>query len=137
VNLAQRDLDTGAYRQRVDQYPRPNGTALQEISVASAVDAGLALWGPDLFAYLLGAGVNLPLAQWRLDEVLKDQLTRARLRTVQDLAAQFENNPPAARAWVRRRNPELGARPAEVIRRGTEDDLQQVRELAERQVRKA
>ncbi len=100
--------------------------------MASAVDAGLALWGPDLFAYLLGAGVNLPLAQWRLDEVLKDHLTRARLRTVQDLAAQFENNPPAARAWVRRRNPELGARPAEVIRRGTEDDLQQVRELAER-----
>jgi Protein of unknown function (DUF2384) len=121
----------------VDGFSRPRGGALDEITTAQAVDECLAFWGPDLFAYLLGAGVDRPLAEWQLDAALvTDEIVRARLWAVHDLARLFEN-PPAARAWVRARNPELGGyRPADVLRLGPPDDLLRVRELAERELRK-
>ncbi len=113
---------------------RPDdSTGVDEVTTPSVIDECLRAWGPDLFAYLLGAGAETPLAAWRLDRALADRTTRARLGAAHAVYQSFDN-PQAARAWVRRRNPELGNRPpAELIRAGTADDLLQVRDAVERQ----
>jgi hypothetical protein len=120
----------------MNPHPRLTGAALEESTAVSAADQSRSDWGPELFAYLLGAGADGPLAEWQLDSALEQPDTRARLHAIHDLARLFAK-PSSGRAWVRTRNAELGARPADVIRGGTEDDLQRIRELAERQIRKA
>jgi hypothetical protein len=120
----------------VRSHRASGGTAVEEITAPAVIDECLRTWLPDLFAYLLGAGVTRPLASWRLEAALTDRRTRAALRVALELARLFDD-PPAARAWARRRNPELsGLPPADVIRLGTEDEMLRVRDLAERELQK-
>jgi hypothetical protein len=105
-------------------------------SVSSMIRACRAAWGEDLFAYLLGAGLNGPLAGWKADARSLDAGTLARLRASFDLQRLFPDT-GRARAWIRNRHPELGnLSPARLIRRGSSDGLTRVLELAERESRK-
>jgi hypothetical protein len=95
-----------------------------------------AAWGDDLLAFLLGAGLNGPLAGWRPDARSLDQRALDRLRVSFDLQRLFPDT-GRARAWIRNRNPELGnASPARLIRRGSSEGMTAVLELAEREARK-
>jgi hypothetical protein len=95
-----------------------------------------AAWGDDLFAFLLGAGLNGPLAGWRPDPRSLDPGTLARLRASFDLQRLFPDT-SRARAWIRNRHPELGnSSPARLIRRGSSDGMTAVLELAEREASK-
>ena len=96
------------------------------------LDAAEQVWGPDLLAYLLGAGLDAPLAGWSADAAIQDPATRTRLRLVLEVQRLFDLG-SVARAWARDLHPALGFRsPASVIRTGDEDERRMVLELAER-----
>jgi hypothetical protein len=97
-----------------------------------ALDAAEQVWSPDLLAYLLGAGLDAPLAGWSADAAIQDPATRTRLRCVLEVQRLFDLG-SVARAWVRDLHPALGFRsPASVIRTGDQDERRMVLELAER-----
>lgn len=129
------------YGQYVDDYSgQPagagGGVAVRDIATGAVIDECVSIWGVDLLAYLLGAGLSGPLAQWRRDTAVDDPDGRSRLRAAHEVAILFDS-PPTARAWVRRPNFELAGRcPADVIRTGGEEELRRLVELADRQVRK-
>jgi hypothetical protein len=122
----------------VDDYARRSGTAVDEVAdLRSLVDECLWVCGPNLLAYLLGAGVDSRLADWRLETALSDPRALARLRTIHELLRLF-GDPRVARGWLRNLNPDLDYRsPARLVRLGTEDDLNRVTDLAERQADKS
>ncbi len=96
-----------------------------------AVDECVSAWGSDLLAYLLGAGLDGPLAEWRLDAAVDEPSGNTRLWAAFELARLFSGT-AAARAWVRQHRVQLsGLRPADVIRKGNEEDIRHVLELAE------
>ncbi|MEV4513660.1 hypothetical protein AB0K00_32410 [Dactylosporangium sp. NPDC049525] len=97
-----------------------------------ALDAAEQVWGPDLLAYLLGAGLDAPLAGWSADVAVQDPGTRTRLHCVLAVQRLFDLG-SVARAWARDLHPALGFRsPASVIRTGDPDERRMVLELAER-----
>jgi hypothetical protein len=83
-------------------------------------DECVAAYGPDLVAYLLGAGDdNRPLRTWRLAEAAASRVGELRLRAAHVVLAQFKD-PEHARAWLRRPNTDLGRQPpAAVLRAAT------------------
>jgi hypothetical protein len=83
-------------------------------------DECVAGYGPDLVAYLLGAGDgNRPLRTWRLAEAAATRVGELRLRAAHAVLAQFKD-PEHARAWLRRPNPDLGRQaPAAILRTAT------------------
>jgi hypothetical protein len=94
------------------------------------------VWGIDLLAYLLGAGVDEPLADWRVESAIDEPGTAARLRTVVAVQRCFEDA-GTARAWARNIHPGLGFQsPATIIRTGTDAELLAVQELADRESQK-
>lgn len=96
------------------------------------LDAAEQVWGPDLLAYLLGAGLHAPLAGWSAERAVLDPATRARLQCVLDVQRLFDLG-SVARAWARDLHPALGFRsPASVIRSGDAEERRAVLELAER-----
>jgi hypothetical protein len=105
---------------------------LDVVEALAALDAAEHVWSPDLLAYLLGAGLDAPLAGWSAEIALQDPGTRARLRCVLDVQRLFDLG-SVARAWARDLHPALGFRsPASVIRTGDEEERRTVLELAER-----
>jgi hypothetical protein len=97
------------------------GTATSEEPALTEVrDECVAAFGPDLVAYLLGAGSNgRPLRTWRLAEAAATRIGELRLRAAHVVLAQFKD-PEHARAWLRRPNPDLGRQPpADVLRTAT------------------
>lgn len=113
----------------------PAATDVDDLTLSGALDALDAaeqVWGPDLLAYLLGAGLDAPLAGWSADAAIQDPATRTRLRLVLEVQRLFDLG-SVARAWVRDLHPALGFRsPASVIRTGDPDEHRMVLELAER-----
>src|SRR5262245_36401923 len=98
-----------AYRRAVSLDERGTGTVLAEVDVPPRLlDECVEGWGMELLAYLLGAGAEAPLAQWRLARALDDQRTRVRLLALHDLLELF-GDARVARAWVRGIRPELEA----------------------------
>jgi hypothetical protein len=97
------------------------GVATSEQPALTAVrDECVAALGPDLVAYLLGAGsADRPLRSWRLGEAVATRIGELRLRAAHAVLSQFKD-PEHARAWLRRPNPDLGQRPpATVLRTAT------------------
>ncbi|MFC4037169.1 hypothetical protein ACFO1B_01925 [Dactylosporangium siamense] len=96
------------------------------------LDTAEQVWGPDLLAYLLGAGLDAPLAGWSAEVALRDPGVRTRLDCALEVQRLFDLG-SVARAWARDLHPALGFRsPASVIRTGEEDERRMVLELAER-----
>lgn len=96
------------------------------------LDTAEQVWGPDLLAYLLGAGLDAPLAGWSAETALQDPAVRTRLHCVLEVQRLFDLG-SVARAWARDLHPALGFRsPASVIRTGDEHERRTVLELAER-----
>jgi hypothetical protein len=99
----------------------PAGLDLTE-PVALVLEECAVGYGRDLLAYLLGAGAETPLADWRLDE---DALAGSwdRLRAAYHVL-QAVKEPRRARAWMRRSSPLLGGRTfAWAVRTGDPDLL--------------
>ena len=80
------------------------GTATSaEPALTEVRDECVAALGPDLVAYLLGAGSDSrPLRTWRLAEAAATRVGELRLRAAHVVIAQFKD-PEHARAWLRRR----------------------------------
>jgi hypothetical protein len=110
----------------------PATAADSAVEDLALLDAAEQVWGPDLLAYLLGAGLHAPLAGWSAETALRDPQTRLRLLEVLEVQRLFDLG-SVARAWVRDLHPALGFRsPASVIRTGGQDERRAVLELAER-----
>jgi hypothetical protein len=74
-------------------------------------------YGRDLLAYLLGAGMDQPLARWRLEAATTEGAWE-RLRVCHHVLQTFEQ-PRLARAWLRRASPRFGGHtPAWAVRTG-------------------
>ena len=119
----------------VVRYALPNAPVVDEVELSpSMLGANRFIWGDDLLAYMLGAGADGSLADWRLASALHDDpSTRARLRVLDDLRRLFRDG-RSARAWVRYPHPRLGGQsPAESIRTGTHEHALTVLDLAERE----
>ena len=96
-------------------------TATSDLPALTTVqDECVAAFGPDLLAYLLGAGsAEQPLRTWRLAEAVATGIGELRLRAAHAVLSQFKD-PEHARAWLRRPNPDLGRQPpASVLRTAT------------------
>ena len=107
-------------------------TADAAVEDLALLDAAEQVWGPDLLAYLLGAGLHAPLAGWSADVAVQDPETRIRLLCVLEVQRLFDLG-SVARAWARDLHPALGYRsPASVIRTGGPHERRMVLELAER-----
>lgn len=89
-------------------------------ALTSVRDECVSALGPDLVAYLLGAGsAGRPLRTWRLAEALETRVGQLRLRAAHAVLSQFKD-PEHARAWLRRPNPDLDRQPpAAVLRTAT------------------
>lgn len=97
----------------------PGTATSEEPSLTEIRDECVAAFGPDLVAYLLGAGDGRPLRTWRLAEAAATRVGGLRLRAAHVVLAQFKD-PEHARAWLRRPNPDLGRQPpATVLRAAT------------------
>jgi hypothetical protein len=109
------------------------GASPADVDDLALLDTAEQVWGPDLLAYLLGAGLDAPLAGWSAETAVHDDpATRARLHCVLEVQRLFDLG-SVARAWARDLNPALGFRsPASVIRAGDEAERRAVLELAER-----
>jgi hypothetical protein len=77
-----------------------------------------AAYGPDLLAYLLGAGADGPLEKWRLES----EGASARLRACHRVLHAFADA-RLARAWMRRPSARLGGHTAAWAVRAGEADL--------------
>lgn len=110
--------------------PVADDAALDDLAL---LDTAEQVWGPDLLAYLLGAGLDAPLAGWSAEVALRDDpAARIRLLCVLEVQRLFDLG-SVARAWARDLHPALGFRsPASVIRTGDEHERRTVLELAER-----
>ncbi len=79
----------------------------------------MAALGPDLLAYVLGAGSAGSLRAWRLAEAVATRVGELRLRAAHAVLSQFKD-PEHARAWLRGPNPDLdGQPPASALRAAT------------------
>lgn len=98
----------------------PDTATTDRPSLTTVRDDCVAAFGPDLVAYLLGAGAgNRPLRAWRLAEAVASRVGELRIRAAHTVLAQFKD-PEHARAWLRRPNPDLDRRPpASVLRTAT------------------
>ena len=117
-----------------DMGASPAAADIGDVTVEdlALLDAAEQVWGPDLLAYLLGAGQDAPLPGWSADVAVRDPGTRIRLQCVLEVQRLFDLG-SVARAWARDLHPALGYRsPASVIRTGDEDERRAVLELAER-----
>lgn len=98
-----------------------SGAATSELPALTSVrDECVAALGPDLLAYVLGAGsAGRPLRTWRLAEAVATGVGELRLRAAHAVLSQFKD-PENARAWLRRPNPDLDRQPpASVLRTAT------------------
>ncbi|MEV0568407.1 hypothetical protein [Dactylosporangium sp. NPDC050588] len=108
------------------------GASPADVDDLALLDTAEQVWGPDLLAYLLGAGLTAPLPGWSAEAALHDPATRRRLHCVLEVQRLFDLG-SVARAWARDLHPALGFRsPASVIRTGDDDERRAVLELAER-----
>jgi hypothetical protein len=100
----------------------PAGLVIEECALA---------YGRDLLAYLLGAGVEAPLASWRLNGEATD-VPWDRLRVCYHVLQAFKE-PRQAKAWVRQASSQLGGRSyAWAVRTGDSALLALVEREAER-----
>jgi hypothetical protein len=107
----------------VDAEPaEPAAQVLEECALA---------YGRDLLAYLLGAGTDAPLANWRLNGHTAD-VSGDRLRVAYHVLQAFKE-PRRAKAWMRQASSQLGGRShAWAIRSGEPDLLALVEREADR-----
>jgi hypothetical protein len=107
----------------VDAEPtEPAALVLEECALA---------YGRDLLAYLLGAGAETPLADWRLNGHTAD-LSGDRLRVAYHVLQAFKE-PRRAKAWMRQASSQLGGRSfAWAVRSGEPDLLALVEREADR-----
>jgi hypothetical protein len=107
----------------VDAEPaEPAAQVLEECALA---------YGRDLLAYLLGAGAEAPLANWRLNGHTMD-VSGDRLRVAYQVLQAFKE-PRRAKAWMRQASSQLGGRSyAWAIRSGEPDLLALVEREAAR-----
>lgn len=107
----------------VDAEPtEPAAQVLEECALA---------YGRDLLAYLLGAGTDAPLADWRLNGHTAD-VSGDRLRVAYRVLRAFKE-PRRAKAWMRQASSQLGGRSyAWAIRSGEPDLLALVEREADR-----
>jgi hypothetical protein len=98
----------------------PEAATAELPSLTSVRDECVAALGLDLVSYLLGAGsADRPLRTWRMAEAVATHLGEIRLRAAHAVLSQFKD-PEHARAWLRRPNADLDARPpASVLRAAT------------------
>jgi hypothetical protein len=95
----------------------PGAATSEQPALTEVRDECLAAYGPDLLAYLLGAGaVGRPLRTWRLATAIATTAGELRLRAAHAVLSQFKD-PEHARAWLRRPNPDLGRQPPAAILR--------------------
>lgn len=96
----------------------PGVVTSKQPALTAVRDECVAALGPDLVAYVLGAGsAGRPLRTWRLAEAVSSRVGELRLRAAHAVLSQFKD-PEHARAWLRRPNPDLGRRPPASVLRG-------------------
>jgi hypothetical protein len=101
----------------------PGAATSAQPTLTEVRDECVAAFGPDLVAYLLGAGSpGHELRSLRRAEAAATRVGELRLRAAHVVLAQFKD-PEHARAWLRRPNTDLGRQPPAAVLRAARTDL--------------